>query len=112
MRVTQNAYEFYEETGMITDPDRVSELGLFTDDICAAFEPEAVDALLKFCSENPNFHIVTALEDATLYVNRFEENGCLYKLAEGNADPNYMLDARPVIQNILSAFMPNAKMRT
>lgn len=91
MKVTHDHHEFYRTTGMIIMLPRVKQLGLITDDVGATFWPNEMDDVLDFCAKNPQFHIVTYLGEG-IFVNRYDERGLMFQLAEGDADPEYMLN--------------------
>lgn len=91
MRVTYDCDEFDRQTGMICDPEKVRSLGLYTKDVIASFYKSDVQDLLDFCAENPKYHIVTILTPS-IYVNRYDDRASMFHLANGDQDPNYMLN--------------------
>lgn len=99
MKVTTDYREFFDRTGIILFPVRLRELGILTNDVSGTFFSEDVDELLDFCSSNPRFHVVTYLGEG-FYLNRYDVRGFLFKLAEGESDPSYVLDARPFIRSV------------
>lgn len=103
MKVTRDIHEFYRTTGIIVLRPRLRELGFLTNDVTGTFRPCEMDDIRDFCAQNPAFHVVTYL-GLGLYINRYEIRGNQFKLAEGNANPNYMLDARPFIHFALPGF--------
>lgn len=91
MHVTHDYLEFKEKTGIIFDRRRLRKLGLYTDDSIASFYNEEVYELFDFCATNPEYHIVTILAPS-IYVNRYDRRSDMFQLADGDKDPNYMLD--------------------
>lgn len=91
MRVTCDCDEFEKQTGMIFEPEKVVNIGLYTKDLTATFYKSEVRDLLDFCAENPKYHIVTILTPS-IYVNRYDERARVFYLADGDQDPDYMLN--------------------
>lgn len=108
MRLTTDLHEFAHNTQMIRCHVRLKEVGVETRDILGAIWPDEVARVRAFCARHPDFHIVSYLGEAT-YLNRYDERGALFFLAEGDSDPTYMLDANATIRGFLPAFMKSIK---
>lgn len=92
MRVCFDYFEFLNVAGVILDRDRVQELGFENNDSCASFYEHNVQKIIDFCKTNPQYHIVTSAGPDILY-NRYDSRGDMFQLADGDPDPNYMLDS-------------------
>lgn len=68
----------------------IEPLGLLPDHPTGEFEPERLEVLTKFCSENPDYHIVSFLWDGTM-LNRAAANAYSYRLADGDANPRLVV---------------------
>lgn len=90
MRITYDFQEFFRTTGLVIDLVRVRRLGLETKDVFASFRSEEMDDVLDFCASHPEFHVVSYLGEG-IYINRYDARGFIFQLAEGDADPTYVL---------------------
>ena len=86
--------QFHLRTGMILCLDRLTAMGLTPRLPVGSFFEKDTESLLKFCEENPQFHIVTRMS-AALRINRYVPGGRRYYLAEGDNDPSLRLEFPP-----------------
>lgn len=92
MRVTRDYQEFMNKTGMVMGFIRVRRLGFNADTIAGSFRPDSMEEVLDFCAQSSQFHIVSYLGEG-VFINRYDEKGGLFFLANGDRDPNFMLDS-------------------
>ncbi len=104
MKLTYDLHEFSRKVKTISDYERLVELGFTTQTLSGIFFPSDIPALLAFCEENPEFHITSGLGEGII-VNRLDPRGKSFKLAEGNNDPDYALDASDVIKRVLPVLL-------
>lgn len=104
MRIAKDHHEFFLNTQMIRCQDRLRDLGIEVSDILGSIWPSEIDRVIAFCERNPAFHIVSYFGNST-YINRYDEGGGLFFLAEGDNDPNYMLDTSAFVSAFLPAFI-------
>lgn len=94
MRVLTKFMEFEEEVKMFEDYWRLRDMGLTSaTSLNGIFTRSEADELRDFCGENPQFHIVSFCPKSFAF-NRFHPDGYAFYLAEGNPDPNLLLDWR------------------
>lgn len=94
MRIVTSFFEFETEVKTIIDGYRLRDMGLVSQfSMNGKFYPCEVDELKDFCEHHPKFHIVSYGRNWVMW-NRYHPEGYLYRLAEGNPDPNFMLDYR------------------
>lgn len=77
--------EFHDRVGTIDYYEDVEALGLHPRNALGAFKGIDGDFLLRFCENNPDYHIVTRLS-AFHTVNRFVRGDFIYNLALGDSD--------------------------
>lgn len=87
-------YQFHLRTGMILCLDRLASIGLEPSLLIGGFFEADVAILLKFCKDNPQYHIVSIIS-AALRVNHFISGGKCYYLADGDDDPTLRLEFPP-----------------
>lgn len=104
MKLTYDHHEFSQRVREISDYDKLTELGFTTQTLSGIFFPSDANSLLRFCAENPEYHLTSSLGNCII-VNRYEPQGKTFKLAEGDRDPEYALDASSVVKGVLSMFL-------
>ncbi len=108
MKLFDDHMEFARAVKQISDYVRLCEMGFTTHSLTGSFFHADVPELLEFCRENPEFHITSMVDDGII-VNRYDPNGGVFKLAEGEKDPDYAFDVTPITQMVLSAFFKNRR---
>lgn len=104
MRILTNLGEFDREVGMIWDYYLLVDLGLpCGTSLVGDFYHEALPELLNLCEFQREFHIVT-FTGGGLILNFCDHSGVKYKLADGNADPEIILDYRHEIDWVAMDF--------
>ena len=88
--ITDDYYLFAKKTGMNLTREQLDELGLPPGDIGNMFFEKSTSMLLRFCSENPKYHIVSASRGC--FENRYVSGRNIYKLADGDKNPHLVLD--------------------
>lgn len=101
MRLTFDNSEFIRRVRWISDHERLERLGFTTCSPMGSFFPSAAQQLLDFCAEHPEYHVVSYLGDG-IFVNHYDPNAGVYKLADGDKDPNYKLNAMQAIRGVVS----------
>ncbi|MBM4253978.1 MAG: hypothetical protein FJ146_18580 [Deltaproteobacteria bacterium] len=90
-----NRREFFDRVGMVTNYYELEWLGLSGHDFCGLFLDSSFPELLKFCGENPDYHLVSSV-GVGCFVNRIEEGADFFMIAKGeknqNLELNYLLD--------------------
>jgi len=92
--------EFYERAGIIADDRELVWLGFELDIFLFAFRPEHVPQLLDFCREHPEYHIASFVGPERL-ANKFVPDRNLYMLANGDRNPNLVLDTAANLKRAL-----------
>ena len=86
---------FNRRVGLITNYYDLEWLGLNGHDFCGGFGSQHLPQLLRFCQENPDYHIVSC-DGPGRCVNRLLLEKDFYMLANKDKDPalvlNYLLD--------------------
>ena len=82
---------FYDRTGIIVDYQEIEWLGFNLDNFVGMFGQEDLAALLKFCEENPEYHIVSNTELGRS-INKYVPDRKIYQLANGDKNPNLVLN--------------------
>ena len=90
LEITDDCDLFYERTGILRRPSQLQALGIPSDDIGTAFWEKSTGMLLEFCVENPRYHVVSA--SSGRFENRYVPGRNIYMLAEGDRNPNFVLD--------------------
>lgn len=94
MRIVTTYFEFAAEVKMIHDWWRLRDFGVPPRTSSnGAFVRLETDALREFCEHNSQYHIVSFCPDGFGW-NRFHPKANAYWLAEGDSDPNLLLDWR------------------
>jgi len=83
MRLIKELSEFYETLEPISGEDNCGIVPCLNSD---RFFPYRLKELLKFCAENPGYHIATQIDSFTT-VNKFIESGKAFYLCTGDFDP-------------------------
>ncbi len=89
--ITNDASAFYSRIGLLKTYRQLRPLGLEISEIIAVFDQSQIGMLQEFCTENPDHHIVTLTRPERLE-NRFVPNNNLYMLANGDSNPDLVLD--------------------
>lgn len=90
MKITQDHGEFIRRAGWISDYERLEELGFKDCPLAGTFHKDEVHQLLEFCAKNPEYHVISYV--GKIIVNRYDPNGNVFKLCDGDDDPDYALD--------------------
>ena len=91
LEITNESSAFYRRIGLLCTYQQLQPLGFNHNEIIAVFDESQTGILLDFCSENPDCHIVTYTQPGRME-NRFVPNKNLYMLANGDQNPNLVLD--------------------
>jgi len=87
--------DFNRRVGLISNYDDLEWLGLTGHCFAGSFSRKHLPDLLRFCAENPEYHIVTC-DGPGRSVNRLLPDRDFYKIANGDKDPclvlNYLLN--------------------
>jgi len=79
--------EFYDRVGIVGSYKELAWLGFELDNFGGIFRSKDHPQLLRFCEENPEYHVVTCTEPGR-FVNHYVPNQRLYKLAKGDSYPH------------------------
>ncbi|MBF0441361.1 MAG: hypothetical protein HQK54_05605 [Oligoflexales bacterium] len=90
LNITDDHSLFVKKTGMLCRPHQLIELGFRMDNISCMFWESEAEALLQFCKENPEYHIISATNGR--FENRYVPSRNVYMLAKSDKDPNFILD--------------------
>jgi len=93
---------FMRRTGVISDYDELFALGLFHDSILGGFYRDNVDELRMFCSQHPEYHIVSVV-NANCYLNRFAPGAVSFYLADGDTNKRLVLTAPSLVPKFRAA---------
>ena len=85
--------EFQNRVGKLSYVD-LKELGLNPTCVTGSFYPCDLKMLTEFVWGNPDFHVISYL-DTGVYVNRFDAQGRMFFLADGDSDPTLSYEAPP-----------------
>ena len=88
--ITDDWNEFRKRTGMMLNPSQFAALPFRPDNVCGAFGESQARQLLEFCGEHPEFHIISSTSG--VFENRYVPHQNLYMLAEGDSNPNLVLN--------------------
>ena len=91
LEITNDSSSFYRKIGLLKTYRQLKPLGLAINEIIAMFDESQTGMLQDFCEENPDCHIVTFTQPGRLE-NRFVPNNNLYMLADGDQNPDLVLD--------------------
>ncbi|MBM4253599.1 MAG: hypothetical protein FJ146_16650 [Deltaproteobacteria bacterium] len=88
---TTSYEEFRDRVKLICSYKEIEWLGLEPKSISGMFFRDDATTLLRFCRENPSYHIVT-ITGPTRYENRFIADQRIYLLAQGDSNPQLLLN--------------------
>ena len=91
IEVTDDYNAYYLRTGAILYYKKLEWLGFKLDNFSGLFHDQYVAELLTFCKEHPSYHIVT-MTMSGYYENRYVPDKRVYHLAEGDKNPNLVLN--------------------
>ena len=105
LEVMTSSAAFHRRTGLIGDYREIEWLGFELSNYVGIFMEEDLPELLEFCEANPEYHIVTCT-DPGRNVNRYIPGKKIYHLADGDKNPNLVLnwlldEKRPLIDEDL-----------
>jgi hypothetical protein len=83
--------EFYDRVGIIADDRELAWLGFNLDIFLLGFRPVHLPKLLDFCREHPEYHVASFVGPERL-ANKYVPGRNLYLLANGDRNPNLVLD--------------------
>ena len=87
--------DFNRRVGLITNYYDLEWLGLSGHDFSGLFRSRFLPQLIRFCKENPEYHILTSDGPGRL-LNQLVEGKSFYMIGDGDKDPalvlNYLLD--------------------
>ena len=89
LEITDDCDAFEERTGLLSNPE-LEELGFHMDDLSGMFDDYSDGMLLAFCAKNPRYHVVSV--SCGRFENRHVPGRNVYMLAEGDKNPNLVLD--------------------
>lgn len=110
VRVTTDRVEFALEVKKVRDYRVLAKFWLWPESLVGYFVEKNVDQLLEFCAWDKTYHIVSSFGGVT--VNRYYPGAVHYWLAEGNPDPDYVLDDRADAKWILADLLPEVGKET
>jgi hypothetical protein len=89
LEVTDDFDAFEERTGLLSSWE-LARLGFQMNDLSGMFWECSTGILLEFCKNNSQYHIVSA--SCGRFENRYVPGKNVYMLAEGDRNPNLVLD--------------------
>ncbi len=89
MKITNDPREFRLRAGLLMDLD-FALLGITPTTQLGFFSRNRLAELLAYCRNNPEYHIVSFLQDAPFKVNAVVEDAAFYMLGQGDSDPELM----------------------
>ena len=84
-------HQYFRRVGMISDFRELAWLGFDMGIYLSIFSQHLTAQLLTFCRENPEYHVVTSV-DPGRWVNKYVPDCRCYKLANGDKNPNLVLN--------------------
>lgn len=87
MKLYIDYIEFTKVTGRITDSIMLEALALHPSTRKGMFQPEQLPELLSFCEENPEYHIISVVNQL-MFVNKMKDNGIVFYLGNGDKTEN------------------------
>ncbi len=84
-------HQYFRRVGMISDFRELAWLGFDMGIYLSIFPQHLAAQLLTFCRENPEYHVVTSV-DPGRWVNKYVPDCRCYKLANGDKNPNLVLN--------------------
>lgn len=98
-------YDFHKKVGSLGWYEDLEAIGITPRDAVGTFGSSDTTMLLKFCKDNPQYHIITRLSAAKT-VNKFVNGNYIYTLAAGDRNPNLELNFPPeVVDHLMSDIM-------
>ena len=91
LEVTNDIGPFYRRIGLLCTYPQLEWLGFYLDNSEGMFTLSQSRMLLEFCRDNPEYHVVTCTHPGRLE-NRYVPGKNVYLLAEGDKNPNLVLD--------------------
>jgi len=92
-----NRREFFDRVGMVTNYYELVGLGLDGHDFCGLFSKKILPELRTFCTDNPEYHLVSSA-GVGRFVNSLREDADFYMIAKGDRNPalelNFLLDPK------------------
>jgi hypothetical protein len=82
--------QFFKRVGKIWLYEELVFLGIEPERLTGKFGPSGLHSLQDFCSKNPDFHIISC-HDYKIF-NQCKPNANSYYLADGDTDPDLMID--------------------
>lgn len=87
MKLIKNLHEFYEKVGFLIDIQYSHGIPLEPCwGVLGLFKPHRLPELMAFVEKNPEYHIISMLENF-VYLNKIISNCYGYYLGEGDKDP-------------------------
>lgn len=97
LRFLKEPGEFSKRVKMVYDFVLLYEAGLTSMSVGGTFFSWDMPELWEFCLENSRYHIVSIIRDL-IYVNHYDPSANLFKLAEGDTNPEYAQDGMPLVK--------------
>ena len=91
IEVTDDYQSFLKRTGTLTYYKDLEDMGFQMFNVCGFFMVTQTSELLQFCEDNPNYHILTMTRPG-YYENRYVPDQMVYHLANGEKNPNLVLN--------------------
>ena len=89
--ITDDFSTFFDRVGMLRYYKELESLGFFLDNFTGIFHEKQVNQILGFCEKNGAYHIVTQTRPGR-YENRYVPGCRTYFLADGDKNPNLVLN--------------------
>lgn len=89
MKVIGNLKEFRRRTILVVDLD-FEFINITPNSRLGIFNRERLSELVDFCKDNPEYHIISFLENGGVEINDAVEAAALYMLGRGDKDPDLM----------------------
>ena len=90
LEVTDDWTFFCKKTGILFNQSQFAPTPFRPDNVSGVFGESFKTALLEFCRLNPRYHIISATDG--VFENKYAPNRNLYMLAEGDNNPNLVLN--------------------
>ena len=89
LEIIESRLKFSKRVGMIDFARDVEPLGFKLSSVSAIFGEKELKALIRFCDENPDYHIVSYV-GPYIYRNKYIPRCFPYFLAHGDANQNLL----------------------
>ena len=101
MEISDDLHAFFKRVGKVWIYDELRFLDLEPQMMTGEFLAHQVQSLIDFCRSNPDYHIISGFQGKVY--NKFEPEARIYYLADGDADPDLLLDfgSRLGVQELL-----------